>query len=84
VYIYYGKLKETDITPAKALLLLVLCAAWVTVGLVGHDPWKPNEAYGFGIIHHFLQSGDWLVPVLAGQPYPDRPPLYFWTAALFA
>ena len=84
MYIYYGKLKETDITPAKALLLLVLCAAWVTVGLVGHDPWKPNEAYGFGIIHHFLQSGDWLVPVLAGQPYLDKPPLYFWTAALFA
>lgn len=84
MYVYYGKPKETDITPAKAGLLLLLCAAWVTVGLVGHDPWKPDEAYGFGIIHHFLQSGDWLIPTLAGQPYLDKPPLYFWTAAFFA
>ena len=84
MYIYQARLKETDITPAKAWLLLMLCAVWVTVGLVGHDPWKPDEAYGFGIIHHIIQSGDWLIPVLAGQPYLDKPPLYFWTAAVFA
>lgn len=84
MYVYQGKLKETDITPAKAALLLLLIAVWITVGLVGHDPWKPDEAYGFGIVHHFIQSGDWLLPVLAGQPYLDKPPLYFWTAAIFA
>jgi len=57
---------------------------WVVVGLVGHDPWKPDEAYGFGIIHHLIQGGDWLILVLSGQPYLDKPPLYFWTAAAFA
>lgn len=84
MYIYQGRLKETDITPVKALLLLLLIMAWVTAGLIGHDPWKPDEAYGFGIIHHFVQGDDWLVPVLSGQPWLDRPPLYFWTAATFA
>jgi hypothetical protein len=31
-----------------------------------------------------LQSGDWLVPTLAGEPFMDKPPLFYWTAALFA
>ena len=64
--------------------LLVLLAAWVALGLFGHDPWKPDEAYTFGLVYHILQTGDWLVPTLAGEPFVEKPPLFFWTAALFA
>ena len=80
-------IKPTDphpISPGKALLLGLLCLIWLGMGLVGHDPWKPDEATSFGLIYSMLQSGDWLVPVLAGEPYMDKPPLYYWTAALFA
>jgi len=80
-------IKPTDphpLTPAKALLLGVLILIWVATGLVGHDPWKPDEATGFGLIYSILQSGDWLAPALAGEPYMDKPPLFYWTAALFA
>ena len=28
--------------------------------------------------------GDWLTPRIAGEPYLDTPPLYYWVAALFA
>ena len=84
MYAYYTKLKEPEITPIKAGFLFLLCAAWVLTGLVGHDPWKPDEAYGFGLIYHIIQSHDWIVPTLAGEPYLDKPPLYYWTAALFA
>lgn len=82
---YY--IKPTDpnpITPAKATLLGILCLVWLGTGLVGHDPWKPDEAYSFGLIYSILQSGDWLVPRLAGEPFMDKPPLFYWTAALFA
>jgi len=82
---YY--IKPTDpnpITPAKELLLGFLCLVWLGTGLVGHDPWKPDEAYSFGLVYSILQSGDWLVPSLAGEPFMDRPPLFYWTAALFA
>lgn len=72
------------ITPAKAWLLMLLCVVWAGTGLVGHDPWKPDEAYSFGLIYHILRSGDWLVPAIAGEPYMDKPPLFYWTAALFA
>ncbi|MBI1174472.1 MAG: glycosyltransferase family 39 protein [Sideroxydans sp.] len=80
----YATEKEQAITPAKAWLLALLCAVWVGTGLIGHDPWKPDEAYSFGLIYHILQSGDWLVPALAGEPYMDKPPLFYITAALFA
>jgi len=63
---------------------LALVAAWVALGLVGHDPWKPDEAYTFGLVYHILESGQWLVPTLAGEPFVEKPPLFFWTAALFA
>ena len=84
MYAYYTKLKEPEITPLKAGFLFLLCAVWSLTGLIGHDPWKPDEAYSFGLIYHILQSHDWIVPTLAGEPYLDKPPLYYWTAALFA
>ncbi len=76
--------QEHPITPAKAWLLGLLCAVWVGTGLVGHDPWKPDEGYTFGLIYHILQGGDWVVPRLVGEPYMDVPPLFYLTGALFA
>lgn len=64
-------------------LLAALCLAWILPGLIGHQPWKPDEAYSFGLIYHILQSGDWVVPTLGGEPFMEKPPLYYITAALF-
>jgi 4-amino-4-deoxy-L-arabinose transferase-like glycosyltransferase len=65
-------------------LLVTLCAAWILFTLVGHDPWKPDEAYTFGLVVDFLKRGDWVVPMLAGEPFLEKPPLFFITAAGFA
>lgn len=64
--------------------LVALLAAWVLLGLFGRDPWKPDEAYSFGLVFHILQSGDWVVPTLGGVPFMEKPPLFYDTAALFA
>ncbi|HYR05920.1 MAG TPA: glycosyltransferase family 39 protein [Gallionella sp.] len=80
-------IKPTDphpISPGKSVLLGLLCLIWLGTGLVGHDPWKPDEATSFGLIYSMLQGDGWLAPMLAGEPYMDKPPLYYWTAALFA
>ncbi|MFA6971188.1 MAG: glycosyltransferase family 39 protein [Gallionella sp.] len=80
-------IKPTDpnpITPAKAFMLGLLCLAWLGTGLIGHDPWKPDDAYSFGIIYSILQGGNWLVPSLAGEPFMANPPLFYWTAAISA
>ena len=80
-------IKPTDpqpITPAKAVMLGLLCLVWLGTGLIGHDPWKPDDAYSFGIVYSLLQSNDWLTPAIAGEPFMANPPLFYWTAAIFA
>ena len=67
--------------------LVLLCVAWIGLGLFGHDPWKPDDATSFGITLEMLKHGDWIVPHLAGVALPDRPPLFYAisaaTAAIF-
>lgn len=64
--------------------MLLVCFAWLLPGMFGRAPWKPDEAYTVAIINHFYHSQDWLVPVLGGQPFMEKPPLFYWTAAAFA
>ena len=64
--------------------LAAFCVVWASLGLFGHDPWKPDEAYTFGIAYDIMQSGQWLVPTLAGEPFMEKPPLFVITAAFFA
>lgn len=65
-------------------LYLALWAIWIVPGLIGHDPWKPDEAENFGVVYGMVQSGEWLVPTLAGEPFLANPPLVYWIAAAFA
>jgi len=58
-----------------------LVAGTIVCGMVKHrtgkgmNPWQSDDAYSFGLVYHILQSGDWLVPTLAGEPHMDKPPL---------
>ena len=62
--------------------LVLLCTAWIVLGLIGHDPWKPDDATSFGIAYDMLRQGDWIVPQVARTPAPERPPLvYAFSAA---
>jgi 4-amino-4-deoxy-L-arabinose transferase-like glycosyltransferase len=68
----------------RSLLVAIFCAAWIMPGLIGHDPWKPDEAFTFGVVYEILQGGSWIVPTLAGEPFLEEPPLYYLTAAASA
>jgi len=67
--------------PLKQFGLVVLCATWVMLGILGHDPWKTQDAVGFGIALEMIERGDVLEPRLAGEPYVDNPPLVYLLAA---
>ena len=70
--------------PPAPVLLLVLGLAYTLPGLLGHDPWKTDDAIGTGIVYRMLHHGDWLLPSLAGEPFLEDGPLYYWIAAGFA
>src|SRR3990172_1342050 len=68
----------------RHVLVAVLCLAWILPGLIGHDPWKPDEAYTFGVVYQVLKGGSWIVPALAGETFLTEPPLFHLTAAASA
>ncbi len=69
--------------PPSGWALAILLTLYIFTGLLGHDPWKTDDAISIGIVHDMLSSGNWLIPHLAGHPYPDAP-LYYWAATGFA
>lgn len=71
-------------SPVKSALFVVICAAWILPGLIGHDPWKPDEATVFGVVYSMLRDGTWLLPNIAGTPAYEYPPLFYWLAAVLA
>jgi 4-amino-4-deoxy-L-arabinose transferase-like glycosyltransferase len=79
-----GAQRLRALTAARPLIWLVALAilcAWLFPGILGHEPWKQDETYTFGIIQHMLDTGDLVVPTNAGQPFVEKPPIYDWVAA---
>ncbi len=64
---------------ASAGLIVVVClfSHLGAIGLVGPD--EPRYAW---IARAMASSGDWLTPRLYGQPWFEKPVLYYWAAAL--
>ncbi|MEB0134725.1 glycosyltransferase family 39 protein [Actimicrobium sp. CCC2.4] len=69
-----------DLELAGVLPYALLIIVFIFFGLTGHDPWKADEAYVFGVIHTMLETGNWLIPTIAGEPFMEKPPLYYWVA----
>lgn len=68
--------------PPSGWVLSVLLVIYILTGLIGHDPWKHDDAISIGIAHDIAEHGNWLILQLAGRTYPDAP-LYYWLAATF-
>lgn len=72
--------------PERYSLFIFICflIVYLLPGIYGHTPWKQDENYSFGIIQTMYESGHWLVPTNAGEPFMEKPPLYYWTATIMA
>ena len=79
-----GFIRQALLAMRARLMPLALLMALLMPGTVGHDPWKQDEAYSFGLILSMLETGDWVVPTLAGQPFMEKPPLFYISAAVTA
>jgi len=72
----------TTRTRTDAILIAGFCAFLFfyglgTFGLIGAD--EPRYAQ---VSHEMLQRRDWVTPTLGGQPWLEKPPLYYWQAML--
>lgn len=64
--------------------LLTLGLLYILPGLIGRDPWKNDDAAGFGIMWTMAHGSlrDWLAPNIAGMAMPAENPLAYWFGAL--
>jgi len=65
------------------LLLAILVAVLFVPPLFTRDPWNPDEPRYAEVAREMVAMGHYLVPHLNGEPYSDKPPLFFWLAAVF-
>ncbi|TAG78498.1 MAG: hypothetical protein EAZ21_12595 [Betaproteobacteria bacterium] len=75
---------DRDKAPWKRVALFALIVIWLGSGIVGRDPWKPDEPIYVGILHSMLTSGGdaWWAPQVGGVLLPAETPFIHWLNAL--
>ncbi len=67
---------------SKERSLQMVTVAAVLVGAALTVPfrhvWDPDESRYAEVAREMLESRQMLVPLLYGEPYPHKPPMYFW------
>jgi 4-amino-4-deoxy-L-arabinose transferase-like glycosyltransferase len=64
--------------------LIALCLLYILPGIVRRDPWKVDDASGFGIMWTMAPGAlsDWLSPNIVGMGMPNEAPLTYWIGAI--
>ncbi len=76
----------TDIVRQRVLglCLLFLIFDFFFLGLGGYDLTAPDEPRFALVAREMLSDNHWILPHRNQIPYPDKPPLFFWTIAAFS
>lgn len=74
-----GRTLRTSIFPFSLALILLYFLYFFHLGGVGLL--GPDEPRYASIGRHMAESGDWVSPVLWGQPWFEKPPLAYWLTA---
>jgi 4-amino-4-deoxy-L-arabinose transferase-like glycosyltransferase len=71
--------RGTRVTAAASALVILIClfGNLGVIGLIGPD--EPRYAW---IARAMATTGDWVTPQLYGQPWFEKPVLYYWGAAI--
>lgn len=63
--------------------LFILAAGLILIGIGLRDPWPADEPRFAHIAQAMVDSGQWFFPMRGGELYPDKPPIFMWSIALF-
>ncbi len=67
----------------KRVALFALFVIWLFSGIVGRDPWKPDEPIYIGVLHSMLVNGGdaWWSPTVGGATLGGETPFIHWINA---
>ncbi|HOO78194.1 MAG TPA: glycosyltransferase family 39 protein [bacterium] len=79
----YETMRGSSPTTSFPVWILLLCLATTVFGVAGHGLWTPDEPRAAELVRSMAAPGaSWLYPTLAGKPFVEKPPLFFWGAAV--
>jgi len=78
------KLTAAATASMPRLIMVALTLIYALSGLFQHDPWKNDDAEGFGVMWMLAhgQVQDWLFPHILGRNILVGTPLPYWLGAL--
>src|SRR5215472_4293255 len=62
----------------RPFLFLLLVPGILLYPCLSFYLFEPDEGRYAQIPREMLERGEWIVPHLQGEPYPDKPPLFYW------
>lgn len=71
-----------DLPPRAAAVLLALVLALLVFRLGAFPLLGPDEPRYARVAVEMHRAGAWVTPTLQGQPWLEKPPLYYWLAGL--
>lgn len=80
--LFPGTVVPAGAAPRFALPLLLLFASALLFPFLGFHLFEPDEGRYAQIPLEMMTTGNWLVPTLQGEPYLDKPPLFYWLVML--
>ena len=69
-----------DLPPRAALVLLALVLGLLVFRLGAVPLLGPDEPRYTRVAIEMHRAGEWVTPTLAGEPWLEKPPLYYWLA----
>ena len=59
----------------------IVAIAFLSFNIGGYDLWAPDEPRYAQVAREMLDSGNWFTPFVNGEPYMEKPPVFFWSIA---
>ena len=75
-----GRHMPQSLPPRATALLLALVLALLVLRLGGVPLLGPDEPRYARVAVEMQRSGEWVTPTLQGEPWLEKPPLYYWLA----
>lgn len=66
---------------AAIIALAVFASAFFSFNIGAYDLWAPDEPRFAQVAREMLDSGNWFTPHVNGEPYMEKPPVFFWAIA---
>ena len=75
---------ERLVSKHPLVVLVLLWFLFIAWPIGDRGLWAPDEPRYLQVAWEMSQAGSYLIPIMNGEIYAEKPPLYFWLTILFS